>query len=542
MTDSFVLNKSPSLLAASLLGWAALTAVALFPVVTFSKTCPILNYLFVALVLLLIVQFLNVSRMLSIIFLGRDAASPAVIAPRHPAVEPRVAVLYCTCNDFLGDSLRSCINLNYGNFHSFVLDDSDDRHCMQALDGFVRQHPDRVTLVRRPTRGGHKAGNLNHALRMIAPDFEYFIVVDSDNLLPVGFITDLLPYFQLSNQIGFVSCNQAGYLKAHNVLGRSWAHSWDLQEDLVAHVKNKYGHVRFSGHNAIIKTSAWKEIGGFPEIVFEDIAFSLKARAAGFGGIFVRDYCVREAVPPDMAAMQRKLARHTVGGCQFMVQFYPAFVFEKNVSWVEKLDVLFGVFATAFQWPALFCLTALLFDVFQRVFVLWHPAGNDPAWLLRSRIESLMILMVTLLSLCFLLSTVLSRKNRAHDKMSPFAFIVWQTYLYVASLPKFLINIFFAAPAARLYDWIPSGDTAASRCGTPASRELAECLLGAIIVVVGVSLKSPGAILVGTSSLATLVSCRIGKAMPALAYATFFCATAVGFQVVLRTLSGGNLP
>ena len=91
----------------------------------------------------------------------------------------KVAVLYATCNDFDEECAESCVKLDYPNLRVFICDDSEDGATKQEIDAFQQRHRLTCVVLRRSGRAGHKAGNLNHALRHIGSEYEYIVVVGS---------------------------------------------------------------------------------------------------------------------------------------------------------------------------------------------------------------------------------------------------------------------------------------------------------------------------------------------------------------------------
>ncbi|MBK6781199.1 MAG: hypothetical protein IPG75_16920 [Gemmatimonadetes bacterium] len=65
-------------------------------------------------------------------------------------------------------------------------------------------------------------------------------------------------------------------------------------------LRNRYGFVMLLGHGAVVRREVWEEVGGFPEIVSEDLAFSLRARQHGWhGGVRRRTLIYYEEFPGD---------------------------------------------------------------------------------------------------------------------------------------------------------------------------------------------------------------------------------------------------
>jgi len=209
--------------------------------------------------------------------------------------KPRVALLYATCDDFRKDAAFSCINQDYGNVHTFILDDSDTSSYQNKIDAWSMEYKDKVTVIRRGDRVGYKAGNINNCLNKIS-GFELFSISDSDTILPPDYISRLLPFFR-DKDIAFVQARQELNPRQTASFAQSLGFQISLHYDRYVKTKNKYGFVMFYGHGALMRTDVLNEIGGFPEIATEDLAYSLKIREKGYYGIYVDDVTCWEDSP-----------------------------------------------------------------------------------------------------------------------------------------------------------------------------------------------------------------------------------------------------
>lgn len=253
---------------------------------------------------------------------------------------PSVAILYVTYNDFRVDAISSCLNQNYDNFHTFILDDSTNLEYIQIIDEFANKFNNKVTIIRREDRKGYKAGNLNHALRQIADRYEYFAIADSDSIFPSDFIKKLLPYFSLSERIGFVQAMQRANPNQKSYFARAMGFNLDLHYKRYLLPKEKYGFIMFYGHGALVRTEAWQKIGGFPEIVSEDLGFSTKLRRCGYEGVLAEDVVCYEDYPETYRHYRRRTEKWIKGTLEFLFKEYPLFLKTKGISWFEKFDVL----------------------------------------------------------------------------------------------------------------------------------------------------------------------------------------------------------
>lgn len=268
----------------------------------------------------------------------RQLSPPATLAVARPQTE--VALLYTTCNDFLEASARSCVDLDYQNYHVYFLDDSSSPEHRARVDRFAAAHPSRVTVVRRPTRAGFKAGNLNHALEHVVTQ-SFFAVVDADEILPRNFLSRLVPLLQADPSRGFVQASHVCSPRPRGSLEGDMQLGIDVHWRWYQRLRNRFGFVMFLGHGAVIRRSCWSLVGGFPEIVSEDLGFAWALREQGYFGYFADDVVCEEAFPGSVRSFRIRHVKWTRGTCEFLHGWMSRILTARGVSWAEKLDVLF---------------------------------------------------------------------------------------------------------------------------------------------------------------------------------------------------------
>jgi cellulose synthase/poly-beta-1,6-N-acetylglucosamine synthase-like glycosyltransferase len=253
---------------------------------------------------------------------------------------PPVAVLYLTMNDFQERAALSCMRQNYDPCHLFILDDSVDTASRVLVDAFAERHPGVVTVVRRLDREGYKAGSINSALRNHVHGYKYFIVVDSDSVLPEEFTGQLVPYFDLGENIGWVqgshAPNPVQKTSFADDLGLGILPLWEVYYG----PRNRFGTVVFLGHGGMLRYDVWEQVGGFPEIVSEDLAFSTEAAQLGYRGYFAHDVVSYEDFPEGYRQFRRQQAKYVKGACEYLHRSFLPYFKSPSVNWFEKLDVL----------------------------------------------------------------------------------------------------------------------------------------------------------------------------------------------------------
>jgi cellulose synthase/poly-beta-1,6-N-acetylglucosamine synthase-like glycosyltransferase len=268
----------------------------------------------------------------------RRAFGKAALPP--PGATPAVAVLYTTCDDFVERSAASCVALTYPDYHVYILDDSRTAPMQARVDAFASQHLGRVTVVRRPDRSGFKAGNLNYALQHVAHE-PLFAVVDADEVLPHDFLTRLTPYLTADERCGFVQANHRSRPGAKGRLARDLGIGIDIHWKWYQPLRNEYGFVMFLGHGALLRRSCWAEVGGFPEIVSEDLGYAIAIRERGYVGAFAQEVICYEEFPGTVAAFRVRHVKWTRGTCEFLHRWMGRLLRARNITTTEKLDILF---------------------------------------------------------------------------------------------------------------------------------------------------------------------------------------------------------
>ncbi|OGW12627.1 MAG: hypothetical protein A3G93_13310 [Nitrospinae bacterium RIFCSPLOWO2_12_FULL_45_22] len=272
----------------------------------------------------------------------------------NPVHSPSVAILYTTRNDFQEKAALSCINQSYSNFHVYILDDSTDDTYKAIIDQFHYSHLAQTTIIRRRDRSGFKAGNLNNALRHHAIRYEYFAVIDADEVIPSDFLEKLVPYFNLEKNIAFVQAHHEQNPHQPSKFAQDLALGINFHWDVYQPPRNDYGFVIFYGHGALIRRDVWEKVGGFPEIVSEDLAFATRIRQFGYRGYFVREVTCYEDFPETYQQFRKRHEKWVKGACEYLHHEFLPFLLSKRVTLPEKLDVLFSSFSLFI--PAVFLI------------------------------------------------------------------------------------------------------------------------------------------------------------------------------------------
>ena len=251
----------------------------------------------------------------------------------------KVLMAYCTCNDFDGKSLALSMKQTYPHVTTVILDDSTDEAYKQAIDEFAQKHG--VEVIRRADRKGFKAGNINNYLQSeecLKKGYGYYVILDSDGILPHDYVQESLKYFYARKNVGIVQANHVSdrnrnfFMKLFHVGVNS---HWPTYQTM----KHFYGFSTMLGHGAMLKKDCYEKAGGFPPLVAEDLCLSIEARSAGYLVAFAPNIICREEYPIDYVAFKKRHSKWTQGNLEF-IKKYTGRIASSKMKWFEKMDIV----------------------------------------------------------------------------------------------------------------------------------------------------------------------------------------------------------
>lgn len=256
---------------------------------------------------------------------------------------PKVLLLYTTCNDFIPSALSQSMKQDYSNVQTVILDDSRKKPYIRKVDAFKATHPE-VKLVRRKAHYGFKAGNINHFLRNYH-NYDYFVILDSDEVIPEDFVSKALHYFAFDPKMGILQCthnsdrNQNWFMSEFS---RSSTTFWKVYNTF----KLKYGFSAMYGHGAMVSRQDYETTPcGFPQIVAEDISFSLESEFKGFRIGFSNLILCHEEFPINYLAFKKRQMKWVSGNWQLIMDYTRKIMHTRQIHWYEKLDLFIFVYS-----------------------------------------------------------------------------------------------------------------------------------------------------------------------------------------------------
>jgi cellulose synthase/poly-beta-1,6-N-acetylglucosamine synthase-like glycosyltransferase len=251
---------------------------------------------------------------------------------------PYIAILYVTCDDFVESSCISCLQQDYKMINVYICDDSKKSEYKEIVARFCANNPD-IHLIKRPIDKGFKAGNINYAIKNFVQE-EWILLVDADQYLPSNYVSQFVHKLPGDSGVAFLQgAHEAQITSSSSIFQKVLSIEIPLYyyRDLVA--RNSYGFVPMLGHGVFVRKSIWSKVGGFPEIVSEDFAYSLRISNLNVRGLYIDNIVSHEAFPHDFGGFMIRLKKFAGGTAEILCREMMAFL-KGSASYVEKWDFI----------------------------------------------------------------------------------------------------------------------------------------------------------------------------------------------------------
>ena len=256
---------------------------------------------------------------------------------------PPLGVIYLCCNDLDPEALQSLAGLRYdGDLHLVVHDDSESLEARAGVDAVVeelrlRDHL-QVLLLRRPEKGGGKAGAVNFVLEKTGHLYDYFLLCDNDTSVPDdGIIRKALPYFEDESIAVVQGRSIAVDSPDQSPINQLLSRSIDAFH-LFLTVGSRFGWSVFIGHNAFLRTRAVREVGGFTRGFFsDDLDLTLRLNLKGYSVAYAPEIRLGEKHPPSYFAFRKRSYKWAYGCMQILKAHAWTVLTTPRLSLAEKL-------------------------------------------------------------------------------------------------------------------------------------------------------------------------------------------------------------
>lgn len=251
--------------------------------------------------------------------LGRGTQLLATpLESRRPLTAPRtgasrVALLYCTIGDLDLRGLRASMAQTVP-VRTVLLDDSTDPEDRARVDAAAALLG--CEVLRRETRAGYKAGNLNSAIATLGDTVDAVVILDTDTVLPPDFVEHGLRRLHDDPTIGVVQARVRAV--GGSVFARAFGGLLGSHLSLTLLARDRLEGGTFHGRGAMVRMATWRAAGGIPELVMEDLAFTVAAWHAGYRVVAAPKLLVHEDYPVDAAALRVQQRKYVEGAIEFV--------------------------------------------------------------------------------------------------------------------------------------------------------------------------------------------------------------------------------
>lgn len=265
-------------------------------------------------------------------------ASVTSVSAERPRRQAHVALLYCTANDFDAGALTASMRQTHPGVSTVILDDSSDAAVRREIDAFARATGAQV--VRRVERTGYKAGNLNHFFAT-RPGYDAYVILDSDEVIQPDFVERSLARLAEESRARAVGVVQGRHLanRGRSRFADEFGQMFETHVRVTQLVRARHGFSFFMGRGALITAECVEAVGGFPEMVMEDLAFSLEVQRAGFDIVYAPELVSAEDYPVDYHAFKKQHGKFVEAATEFVGR-YSSTILRSELSAVKKTDLL----------------------------------------------------------------------------------------------------------------------------------------------------------------------------------------------------------
>lgn len=255
------------------------------------------------------------------------------------STDARIAVLIPTYNEdveVLMPTIAAAVAMRVSHA-TWVLDDGE-RPEIAALAASLGAH-----YIARPTHEHAKAGNVNHALPLVAADF--VAILDADHVADADFLVRTLGYFD-DPRIALVQTpqdfyNVSSFEHEEGAVERAATdggtvqrfHEQALFYRVLQPAKNRWGGAFWCGTGAVVRTDALDDVGGVAtDTITEDIHTTIRLHRRGWKTVYHNEVLARGLAASDAATYQLQRHRWGTGAMQVLRRENPMFVSGLSVA------------------------------------------------------------------------------------------------------------------------------------------------------------------------------------------------------------------
>ncbi|MFH0817322.1 MAG: glycosyltransferase [Candidatus Micrarchaeota archaeon] len=290
-------------------------------------------------------------------FLRSYGVNPVAKAPTRL---PTVAVVVAAYNEDPGmvcENITKLKGLDYPKekLKFYLVDDSTDEKTHMALSSFAKQN--NVSYVWRNERKGFKGGALNDFLKDCNEEFMALFDADEELSNP-AFLKDSLGWFETDEKIAYVQTVKS--YKRGSIFANAVDATFLFFFDVIQPTRYVDGFSMFCGSCGVLRVKTLKEMGGFPDSVTEDAAYSFYLDLAGYRGVYLKKTYALGKPIESFTDFERQQWRYNFGNTRLFPDYLQNIHKIPLGKQVHHLAHIFGLHYLSWVLVALAILTLLV--------------------------------------------------------------------------------------------------------------------------------------------------------------------------------------
>lgn len=278
------------------------------------------------------------------------------------------------------DTLNALASLQYTQFEVLVIDNNTqdpslwkplEEHCKKLGDHFRFYHYDHLE--------GAKAGALNVALSLTAPQAQIISVIDADYIVEPDFLKKLIKFLD-DPKVGFVqSCQDyCSWKKSHYLSACYYEYQTHFKLELPG--QNEWDVNYTIGTMCLIRRKALEEAGGWAQwCLTEDSEVAVRIHALGYTGYYLKSTFGYGLIPETFESYKQQRFRWSAGPVQQFQRHWRLYLpwHRSGLTFVQKFGEIFHSLSTFFSEALNF-----IFNIPILAFCLWMNIAYHQSFIL----------------------------------------------------------------------------------------------------------------------------------------------------------------
>ena len=260
------------------------------------------------------------------------------------AGSPQVDVLICSYNEeaaILERTIVGALAMNYPHFRVWMCDDNRRPWLKELCDRFG------CGYISRPDNRHAKAGNINHALGLLASlsaPPQFVSILDADFVPTPAFLSRAMALFR-DPKIGVVQTPQhfvnPDPIQLNLGMARFWPDEQRLFFDIILPAKDAWGAAFCCGTSSVIRLAPLRGIGGFPtDSVTEDYLLTLRMKEAGYVTAYLNEPLTYGLAPEGLKEYVVQRSRWCLGLMQVTRGRSGPLSWRSSLQFIDRLSLI----------------------------------------------------------------------------------------------------------------------------------------------------------------------------------------------------------